>query len=346
MAWEVRGASRLLTLGEDTIAAGEHSYVLSLPSPNGHTVARSGSGKLWFEDARTGLRTTTAVPNHDSFFTWSPDARWLLSGGQDGILKLWDRRSGALAADTPLDEGTDPNEVLAAFSGDSRTIYVRTSGSAIGTLHTTSLRPAYDDIELARYPRALLPHPDGSVIALLDDGSFLRVKPETGEIVTHEPPGLLPTEDQAGVLSPDGTRMAVSDAYHSVRLLDLETRQWLGSNSQTPVGSELFYAPDGGQFATLQPERVRLWDGRTGEYQASLPLPSRTAQLSITYLPDSSGLIIATTDGRTWVVDTRTNMWVQRACSIAGRNLTQADWQHFFPNQSYEVTCPEWPAGI
>ena len=96
----------------------------------------------------------------------------------------------------------------------------------------------------------------------------------------------------------------------------------------------------------LQPERIRLWDGRTGEYQASLPVPSRTAHLSMTYLPDSTGLLIAGTDGRTWAVDTRTRRWVQRACRTAGRNLTRAEWEEFFPTMPYEVTCRQWPAGV
>jgi len=99
------------------------------------------------------------------------------------------------------------------------------------------------------------------------------------------------------------------------------------------------------QFATLQPERIRLWDGRTGEYQASLPLPSRRTLLSVSYLPDSTGLLMAATDGRTWSVGTRTSAWVQRACRTAGRNLTQAEWQQFFPTSPYQVTCPQWPEG-
>ena len=343
MAWDVNRASRLLTLGEDTTAAGQKSYLLALPAPDGHTVARVGSGKLWFEDARTGRRTTRAVKNQDTYFRWSPDARWLLSGGEDNVVRLWDAATGALDAEATLDVWGDP---LAVFSGDSSKVYVRESGSVITVLDRVSLRPVFDEIDLGTFVRDLLPDPaDGSLIALLDGGSFGRVWPETGEILSLAPAGLLPIEDQVGALAPDGSHMAAPDANHNVRLLDLETLEWVGSDSQMLMGSDLSYAPDGSQFAMLQAERIRLWDGRTGEYQASLPLPSRTARLSISYLPDSTGLLMTATDGRTWAVDTHTSTWVRRACRTAGRNLTQAEWKQFFPNQPYEVTCRQWPAG-
>ncbi len=341
LAWDVRGASRLLTLGEDTSGMEEQDYLVSLPAPDGHTIARVESGRLWFEDARTGRRTTRPVPTGDTNFIWSPDARWLLSSGGDEYLKLWNAASGALAAKK---FGYGPSEVLAAFSPESDKVYVRGSDSSLRTLDRASLTPMYDDVELGSQPTAIVPHPDGSVIALMHEGQFLRVQPETAEILESEPPGLLSPSDQLGALSPDGSLMATSDVNYNVGLLDLESHEWIGPDSQTRTG-DLTYAPDGSQFATLQRERIRLWDGRTGEYQASLPLPSRTAHLSISYLPNSKGLLLAATDGRTWVVDTRTNRWVQRACTSAGRNLTQEEWKEFFPNRPYDVTCPQWPAG-
>ena len=127
-----------------------------------------------------------------------------------------------------------------------------------------------------------------------------------------------------------------------VRLLDVEGLTYIDQASRTPWGDSPTFAPDGSQFALVQGERIRLWDGRTGEYQASLPLPTRTGAYSITYR-DSAGLVIASTDGRTWTADTRTNQWGERACAIAGRNLTDDEWDQFFPRRPYEPTCPQWP---
>ena len=35
--------------------------------------------------------------------------------------------------------------------------------------------------------------------------------------------------------------------------------------------------------------------------------------------------------------------WLQLACSIAGRNLTSAEWQHYLPDRTYQRTCPQYP---
>jgi WD40 repeat protein/DNA-binding SARP family transcriptional activator len=345
LAWNVKGLSRLLTPGEATTEAEEEVYSLSLPAPNGSKVARLRSGRLWFENPRTGRRTTSPQPNGDEYFLWSPDSRWLLSSSFDGSLRLWDAESGGLVA-----RGTRNYEgdLVAAFSPDSDKVYLQGARSVLVTLDRASLRPAYENSSSVDFGgiSALLPHPrDGSVIVLKGNGAYLRVRPETGEKLQVASRGLLAIEDQVGALSPDGSLMAAPDANHNVRLLDLETLEWIGADSHTLVGEDLSYAPDGRQFASLQPERIRLWDGRTGEYQASLPVPSLTAHLTISYLPDSTGLLVAATDGRTWTVDTRTDKWVERACKIAGRNLTRAEWKQFFPKVPYEVTCSQWPAG-
>ena len=63
------------------------------------------------------------------------------------------------------------------------------------------------------------------------------------------------------------------------------------------------------------------------------------------YLPDGSGILVAGLDGSTWTVPAEPSAWLERACRTAGRNLTRSEWNEFFPGRSYEVTCPEWPAG-
>jgi WD40 repeat protein/DNA-binding SARP family transcriptional activator len=343
LAWHVRGRSRVLTQGDAAGTEQDASYGRSLAAPDGRKIARLGSGRLWIEDTVTGRRTPRSLPTSDEYLLWSPDSRWLLSSNEDGQLNLWDGQSGAIVATARRAAGG----LVAAFSPDSEKLYLQGESGVLVTLERESLRPAIDNLTLAAVPvEALLPHPtDGSLIVLNRSGTFSRIHAATGEYLQGGPTGLLPFEEQVGALSPDGSHMAAVDSTHHMRLLDLETLTWIGADSHTVVVDHVTFAPDGSQFASLQPERIRLWDGRTGEYQASLPLPSLTAHLSISYLPDSTGLLITATDGRIWMVDTRTDTWAERACTIAGRNLTVAEWEKFFPRQSYEVTCPQWAAG-
>lgn len=139
--------------------------------------------------------------------------------------------------------------------------------------------------------------------------------------------------------------LAAAATTGNLRLLDGETLTWLSEDSGAAWGWDRDYAPDGSQIAVVRPEGVSLWDGRTGAYLASLPVPAGAGSVSIAYLPDSSGLVIAASDGRTWIADTRADTWTERACSIAGRNLTKAEWQQFFPSRAYHSTCAQWPSG-
>jgi hypothetical protein len=188
------------------------------------------------------------------------------------------------------------------------------------------------------------------VLALRLDGSFMRVRAGTGEVLQEAPAGtLVDAEGAANDLSPDGTLLATSDPSHWMGLLDLESLEWVDADADADslanAGGWVTFAPDGSQVAALQTNRIGLWDGHTGAYQGSLPLPELATDGSIRYLPSSDGLLVAARDGRTWVADTRTERWPERACALAGRNLTAAEWEQFFPSRPYAVTCPQWPAG-
>jgi hypothetical protein len=74
---------------------------------------------------------------------------------------------------------------------------------------------------------------------------------DAGGLVAH------PVDGSVFVLDTElaATRMIVPGPRRRVRLLDVDTETYVGADSKT------------------------LWHGRTGEYQASLPLPSRGRDL-------------------------------------------------------------------
>ena len=43
-------------------------------------------------------------------------------------------------------------------------------------------------------------------------------------------------------------------------------------------------------------------------------------------------------------LDLDTNLWAEKVCFAAGRNLTEAEWTKYFPGRDYQVACPQWPA--
>ena len=57
-------------------------------------------------------------------------------------------------------------------------------------------------------------------------------------------------------------------------------------------------------------------------------------------MPDGHTLIIGTADREVFTWDTRVESWVERACAIAGRNLTTDEWRAAFGDRPYRRTCP------
>jgi hypothetical protein len=104
---------------------------------------------------------------------------------------------------------------------------------------------------------------------------------------------------------------------------------------------------------------VRLYDIATG---ASLgePLPVGASPADATekgrYF-QTAGIVFSSPDGTRFITETSgptqsvvlwdvdLDHWEATACRIAGRNLSQAEWNQYLPGQPYHVTCSQWPAG-
>ncbi len=342
-SWDLTGERELFSVGRATELA---DYVVSKPAPDGRTLVREGLGTMWFVDNQTGRETAKrAKRTPDSYHVWSPDSRWLLSWRDGGTLRLWETATARLVAQRRL-----TGSVVLAFSPSSDQVYVNViDESSLLVLDAANLKPARVPIELRSPVLGVVPHPDdGSVFAFAHDGAVLRVVPGTGAVATVAPPGTFPVARTLEAdVSQDATRFLgpnLSDP--EVQLIDASTWEWFGASAPRDERSGTFdLSPDGTQFATLDADGIVLFDGTTGARQATIPLPLRTPEARLTYLPDSSGVLVAGIDGRTWTVDTNPDSWSDRACTIAGRNLSRKEWKEHFPGRAYKVTCPQWPAG-
>jgi hypothetical protein len=75
------------------------------------------------------------------------------------------------------------------------------------------------------------------------------------------------------------------------------------------------------------------------------------------YVPGDAGLLQADAPGHRMVSGSSTPVgepivWDLDAshcdtiaCKLAGRNLTEAEWQQYLPGRPYRATCPQWPPG-
>ena len=204
---------------------------------------------------------------------------------------------------------------VATFSAHGDRIHVHDRFGNLETLDRATLRPAYDTFSVGSVT-AMVPHPtDGTVLGLRSDGSIIRVDPEAERVLATESLGLEYDlgEYIGGALSPDGSSLAARHPEGGVRLLDTDTFEWVGEASPIDDVGNVSFAPDGSQFASVVTGWVRLWDGRTGAYQAGVPLPDVASDATVAYLPDGGGLLVSAPDGTTWTVDTRLTAWVERS---------------------------------
>ncbi|RYP87770.1 hypothetical protein EKO23_05125 [Nocardioides guangzhouensis] len=338
-AWDLTGRG-LFSLGRSSDA---DEYAVSKPAPDGHTLVRERLGRLWFVDDRTGRATRrTPKQQYDYSHVWSRDGRWLLSWRDARLLRLWDARSARLVGERRFGTG----DLVATFSaaGD-RVLVGDTEHRAIRVLDRATMRPVGAPVQVGREPTMLVEHPTaGTLDAIASDGAVDRVDLAAGTVERLATAGTVFAYYGTAAVAPDGSRLATSTDDGRLRVFDTSTWREIGSASDSEEAAVSF-APDGEEIASVVHGRITLYDGRTAAVRASIPLPAGTPEAWLAYLPDSTGLLVTAVDGSTWTVDTRPSAWLERACRTAGRNLTRDEWTEHFPNRSYEVTCPQWPAG-
>jgi WD40 repeat protein len=89
---------------------------------------------------------------------------------------------------------------------------------------------------------------------------------------------------------------------------------------------------------------ARLWEV---QYPTAAPAVLRGHEDGVTavaFSADGRWLATASSDSsaRLWAVSA--DLLIEKACRVAGRNLTLEEWQRYFPGEPYRRTCPAPPA--
>ena len=236
----------------------------------------------------------------------SPDGALLAVGTRDGGLQIFDAASGSMLIDiAEVDEFPCCLGTL-VWSLDGTRLH---TGGQDGVLRTfdTSTWKVIAEQQLTTGQIAL------RLSQLTDDGSTIIVPTESGEIflvdestleLIGEPFISAGTQIQRAVLVLDGTVLAAQSRDGKLRLWDVATHRLIG----------------------------RPLEGHVDETD------------SVERISEDVVVTGGAVDGQIieWNLDP--DVWVQRACALAGRNLTRDEWAAYVGSDDYQVTCEQWPA--
>jgi WD40 repeat protein len=238
-----------------------------------------------------------------------------------------------------------------AVSPDGASVAVGFRDGSFSVYDTATGRQQFTPIPVDIYPCCV-----GAVVWSAD-GSRLFVGGQDGTLRTFDTSTWKQTAqqvlaaDQSALrfsrLSPDGSRVIVPSESGSVFLIDATTGTSVGE-PYIAAGTQLqnaVIAASGAVVAAVGRDgKLRLWDAETHR-SLGPPLAGHAGfAASLDILSDGSLVTGGSADGRliTWTLDP--DQWAARACTVAGRNLTHAEWDRYVGG-AYSVTCPQFPAG-
>jgi hypothetical protein len=84
---------------------------------------------------------------------------------------------------------------------------------------------------------------------------------------------------------------------------------------------------------------ARLWDLASGR-PIGTPLPGiPDHRVTAAFVDGGRHLVTVYDNGHGYLWDVSPQSWARRACDIAGRSLTHAEWEAALPERSYAPAC-------
>ncbi len=333
VAWDLDGARRLERPLE-SVGAARAFAATGLGSPIATTDA---GGFVELVDGRTvrpsgRVRVAREAPMG---LAVSPDGRSLASTTAPGGLSFWDVRAGRRLG------GVQTVHAAAwtlAFSGDGRWLAVGGAGS-IAQLWDARRPRLAGSIERSVFDLSL--SKDGATLAAtvrgdtFGGGLELYSVPDLERIRSVRMPA-----GELGRFTQNGRSFVYGDLQGRVWILD--TRTWKPRGRPLRVQGSVIAADlsaDGRWLATTYGDgTARLWDAASGR-PVGAPLTSASGNiLSTAFVRGGSELAVVTERGG-YVWDVRPESWERRACAVAGRRLTRAEWEAALPGRDYAPAC-------
>jgi WD40 repeat protein len=278
-----------------------------------------------------------------------------------GTLAVWSTTDGSLEKAIPLPlapagVALDPRGTLATVNGQSGFALVDVPGGTV--TRVVELTPVVPD---GLVPLPVATSRDGLHAAVLRDKTVHVISlPDGDEVVRKDVSlgsGEVSDSLSSAVWSADGSVLVVGSLGGQLQFLDGQSLE-AAAPPRLAVGGfilTLAISPDGRLMVNTGTDgEARLWDTTTWSPLGQPVLEAggwtwaaftdNGTQLSVISEGTTRDMeeIDADPDGtagQIYSLPTDADAWVEAACSIAGRDLTQAEWDVIRPGQTWRPTC-------
>jgi WD40 repeat protein len=361
--WDLSGQDTYLQ--QTTQVEGSEVFTQAHLSPDGQQVAyrwRDDKAKGWVRFVDTGTGDTTpptrlsAVPVGGE--VW-PQGAWHPQGGQfvgyscagfqcaaPGTVTVLDSATGQPLHDSrDIVDGDGDVFDLAYVDGGRSLLVGTTDGTNI--IDAETLRPRGEPFDDVPAECCTTPIGDGSTAMVFkysaDNASthWRVIDVSTGEI---HPEGDVDIYPYTSVASPDGSTVAAAGKSGEIVTIDVSTGDQQRSTSLVAAVSWLNYSDDGELLVSgAQDGGVSLWDATTLDLLGTVYPPHQGDPVSAgaQFIGDTHDVAIASYDGKIYRWETNLDRALDFACQMAGRDLTEAEWEQFLPAQPYQSVCPD-----
>jgi WD40 repeat protein len=374
LAWDLTGArgfgrsARLSASLQccDSVTPEAPAFALS-PDGSEFAVATADSTVGVFSAATLRREKSFAIgsaANRVTALSWSPTGKTIAVGAHGGIVQMWDvsgspRRERSLVGLEPLPGQIEAVQSL-AFSPDGQILAAsdKSEGSAIGhnivspvaTLATWDVGTG----TMINTPAELgagAGMTASDVLAFSPDGRLLAASLLTGGVrVFDATTGTAlrtladPGNDTVSLaFAPTGNLLAAGTLAGTVELWNPVTAKRIAQPllADSSAIADIAFDRSGQRFATtgLQDATVKVWFTSSLEQAGPRLAANPNATAAAAFEPGGQDLLVVDDHGGAFTWPMSLTSWEQRACSLAGRNLTRAEWAQFVAGPRYAAVC-------